>query len=42
MQVQAQLFCTGLPYCDFVVFTARDFHVERIKPDTRFVAYNLP
>ncbi|XP_038055353.1 uncharacterized protein LOC119727497 [Patiria miniata] len=33
-QVQGQLMVTGAPFCDFVVFTSKDIHVERIVPDT--------
>ena len=35
--MQAQLFCTGLSYCDFVVYTKNQLHVERITPDTLFM-----
>jgi hypothetical protein len=41
MQVQAQLFCTGLSYCDFVVCLENDLHVERIEPDTSFMEEKL-
>ena len=36
MQVQCQLFCTQRSYCDFVVWTEKDVHIERIYPDERF------
>ena len=32
-QVQCQLYCTGLNWCDFVVRTNKDLHVERIFKD---------
>lgn len=32
-QVQAQIFITEADYCDFVVWTAQDIHIERIYPD---------
>lgn len=35
--MQAQLFCTGLSYCDFVVCTQKEVFIERIKPDTAFM-----
>ena len=36
-QVQCQLMVTSKKYCDFVVYTKSDFHVERILPDPDFV-----
>ena len=36
MQVQCQLFCTQRSYCDFVVWTEKDVHIERIYPDESF------
>lgn len=41
LQVQAQLFCTGLSYCDLIVYTKKELHVERIKIDTMFMEENL-
>ena len=41
LQVQAQLFCTGLSYCDFIVYTEKELHVEHIKPDTMFMKKTL-
>lgn len=35
-QVQVQMLTTGLSYCDFVVWTAQDCHIERIKFDPDF------
>ena len=29
-QIQAQMFCTNQKYCDFVVWTKRECHVERV------------
>ena len=33
MQVQCQVFCTQRSYCDFVVWTEKDVHIQRIYPD---------
>ena len=35
-QIQSQLFCTKRSYCDFFVWTEKDFHHERIRFDARF------
>ena len=35
-QVQGQLMVTGAPFCEFVVYTKTDIHIERILPDTTF------
>jgi len=35
-QVQAQIFIIGVDYCDFVVWTEQDLHIERIYPDNEF------
>lgn len=35
-QVQVQMLTTGLSYCDFVVWTVQDCHIERIKYDRDF------
>ena len=35
--MQVQLFCTGLSYCDFVVYTKNKLYIERITPDTLFM-----
>lgn len=32
-QVQMQIFIAGTDFCDFVVQTRNDIHVERIMPD---------
>ncbi len=34
--MQCQLFCTQRTYCDFVVWTKKDVHIERIYPDNVF------
>ncbi|PFX18379.1 hypothetical protein AWC38_SpisGene17251 [Stylophora pistillata] len=39
--VQAQLFCTGRSYCDFIVWTEKSIYVERITADERFMKANL-
>ncbi len=36
LYVQCQLFCTQRTYCDFVVWTKKDVHIERIYPDNVF------
>lgn len=33
--------CTGLKYCDFVVYTEEDIHIERIEHDPSFLESNL-
>ena len=35
-QVQAQIFICDVEYCDFIVWTERDIHIERILPDIAF------
>ena len=36
-QVQTQLFVSGLPYCDFVVFSgSNNIFIQRIVPDAEF------
>lgn len=37
-QVQAQIFLSGRSYCDFVVWTRRGMHIERIFGDDAFWA----
>ena len=41
LQVQAQLFCTDVHYCDFIVYTKEGLHIERIKPDPYFMEEKL-
>ncbi|XP_038048751.1 uncharacterized protein LOC119722624 [Patiria miniata] len=36
-QVQFQIFCTNTEYCDFVVWTGKDLHWERILQDQDFL-----
>ena len=40
-QVQCQLFCTKRSYCDFVVWTEKEVHIERIYPDERLWLENV-
>ncbi|XP_046857602.1 uncharacterized protein LOC124451003 [Xenia sp. Carnegie-2017] len=40
-QVMAQLSCTGLSYCDFVVWTEKDLFLERILQNNEFVERNI-
>ena len=35
-QVQAQIFICDIEYCDFVVWTTKDVHIQRILPDPTF------
>ena len=35
-QAQAAMFCTGCQWCDFVVRTSVDLHVERVPFDANF------
>ena len=41
-QIQATMFCTGRKWCDFVVKTMTDLHVERIHWDPDFWRAALP
>ena len=36
-QVQGQLMITGTDFCDFIVYTKNDIHVNRILPDIPFM-----
>lgn len=36
-QVQGQLMVTGCDSCDFVVYTKKDIHVNRLLPDIKFM-----
>lgn len=40
-QVQGQLMVTGSDFCEFIVFTRKDLHVERILPDTPYMSSSL-
>lgn len=40
-QVQGQLMITGCDFCDFIVFTQKDLHVQRIAPDMPFMTSML-
>lgn len=40
-QIQTQLYCTGREWCDFVVRTERDLHIERIYKDQSWLDTNL-
>lgn len=42
VQVQAQLMCTGAKYCDFIVYTEKGVHVERMEPDVSFMEDTVP
>ncbi|XP_062620989.1 uncharacterized protein LOC134282605 [Saccostrea cucullata] len=35
-QIQTQLFCTGLQWCDFVLYTRKDMAIERIVFDPEY------
>ena len=39
--MQCQLFCTKRTYCDFVVWTETDIHIERIYPNQSFWLENV-
>ena len=41
IQVQAQLFCTKVKYCDFVVYTRSSLHIERIRYDKSYWETNV-
>ena len=32
---------TGAPFCDFVVYTECDLHIERVQPDTVYITQLL-
>ena len=36
-QVQGQLMVTGCDSCDFVVYTKKDIHANRLLPDIKFM-----
>ena len=40
--MQTQLFCTGFKYCDFILYTKEDIHVERITLDVKFMEDRIP
>ncbi|XP_038062887.1 uncharacterized protein LOC119733373 [Patiria miniata] len=35
-QIQCQIFLTEAKYCDFIVWTNKDLHIERVYPDIPF------
>ena len=41
-QVQGQLAVMNLPWCDFVLWTPKELHVERIQADPAFWREVLP
>ena len=41
MQVQCQLHCTKKSYCDFILWTKQEMHMERIFPNEQFWLENL-
>lgn len=41
-QVQSQLYCTGRSWCDFVLRTDKDVHIERIYRNQSWLDTNLP
>lgn len=40
-QVQAQLYCAGRQWCDFVLRTNKDLHIERIEIDKPWQEKNI-
>ena len=40
-QIQCQLYCTDKTWCDFVVRTTRDMHIERIHRDSKWWGVQL-
>ena len=36
MQIQCQLFSSNRIYCDFILWTKKEIHIERIFPDDEF------
>ena len=41
-QVQCQLYCDDKPWCDFVLCTEKDMHIERIARDTLWWNEQIP
>ena len=41
IQVQCQLFSSKKIYCDFIVWTEKDVHIERIYPNEEFWLRNV-
>ncbi len=41
IQVQCQLFCSKQTHCDFVVWTEKDIHIERIYLNEEFWLINV-
>lgn len=41
-QVQCQMYCCNVDWCDFVVRTNEDFHVERVPRDKAWWQQQLP
>ncbi|CAN7951533.1 unnamed protein product, partial [Ixodes pacificus] len=41
-QVQTQIAVCNVPYCDFVVWTVKDIHIERVFRDETFWSQVLP
>ena len=41
IKVQCQLFCTGLSYCDFILWIEKDVHIEQVYPDNVFWLTNI-
>lgn len=39
--MQLQLYCTDLTYCDFVVYTTKSIHIERIEINIPFITFNI-
>ena len=39
--MQCQLMCTKLPFCDFIMWTQKDIHIERVYPDESFWITNI-
>ena len=41
-QIQGELYATGAPWCDFVVWTTKDLKIQRIYPSQEWHATKLP
>jgi len=41
-QIQGELYATDAPWCDFVVWTPKDMHIERIYPDETWRRTEIP
>ena len=41
-QIQGELYATDAPWCDFVVWTVKDMHIQTIYPDYKWRRTEIP